>query len=520
LTSYVLENGMGNYKLYLDSNETGTSFDRPGLLRLIDDIKRKLIHKVVVKDLSRLGRNNGETLTFLDFLKENQVQLISIGDNYDSFTDDDEIIGIRTWVNEHYSRDISKKVRANLKKKMKNGEHLSRPHFGYLKSDYEKNKLVVDERYRKVIQEIFDLYIKGWGYRALADYVQNRGIPTPSADKNYSGAKKAGRWNEQHIRRIITNRVYCGDTVQGVSEKISFKIKKTRRLPPEKWIVVENTHEAVVSREIFELAQQIRAKRWLEGTGRKKKREDHPHLFSGFLVCAACGSNLVYKKKKHGPARYICGRYNKYGRKSGGCTMHQVREDKLITCLAEDVECLAGETVFQNRLADEYRKKFKRSAGQITGEIKRLELKIAEKKRQQKTIYLDKIKGTISEELFLETNCAMEKEITVLKARIDRLTGELAGSAHIEEDMTKIYALKLQVDAADIDREFLEKYVRKIIVIEDGEGINREVREKYGLDLIFTGEQLAEIARKKVRLIILYDLFPVAQKTPAMKPVC
>jgi len=318
LTAFVQENGMGDYKLYIDNNETGTSFDRPGLLRLVDDIKNNLVSTVVVKDLSRLGRNNGETLIFLDFLKENNVRLISIGDSYDSFTDDDEIIGIKTWVNEHYSRDISKKVRANLKKKMKNGEHLARPHFGYLKSGSEKNKLVVDERYRKVIQEIFDLYIRGWGYRALAGYVQDKGIPTPSMDKNYPGAKKSVRWNEQHIRRIIANRVYCGDTVQGVSEKISFKIKKTRRLPPEKWIVVENTHEAIVSREVFELAQQVRIKRWLEGEGRKKKKENGQHLFSGFLICAACGSHLVYKKKRNRPARYICGRYSRHGRKRRG----------------------------------------------------------------------------------------------------------------------------------------------------------------------------------------------------------
>lgn len=271
LSGFVAANGMGAFRQYIDNDESGVYFDRPGLLRLIQDIKNNLIGVVVVKDLSRLGRNNGETLTFLDFLKEHEVQLISIIDHYNSFTDDDEIIGIRTWVNEHYCRDISKKVRANLRNKIKNGEYLGRPHFGYIKSTREKNRLVVDRRYQKVIQLIFDLYIRGWGYRAVAEHIQSMNIPTPSQEKNYAGAKKSGRWNEQHIRRIITNRVYCGDTVQGVSEKVSFKSKKTRRLPPELWVVVENTHEPIISREIFALAQAIRFKRWREGGGKKEE---------------------------------------------------------------------------------------------------------------------------------------------------------------------------------------------------------------------------------------------------------
>jgi len=500
LSGFVRENGLGRYRLYIDNNESGTCFDRPGLLRLVEDIKSGFISTLVVKDLSRLGRNNGETLTFLDFLKENNVRLISIGDSYDSFFDDDEIVGIKTWVNEHYARDISKKVRANLKKKMQNGEYLGRPHFGYIKSDTEKNRLVVDERYREIIQEIFSLYIKGWGYRALADYMQGRGIPTPSQDKNYPGAKKSSRWNEQHIRRIITNRVYCGDTVQSVSEKVSFKLKKTRRLPPERWVVVENTHEAVISREVFDLAQRVRAKRWLEGAGRKKKKDNGQHLFSGFLACAACGSYLVYKKKKNRPAFYLCSRYNRFGRKDNGCTSHRIFEDELVGYLVEDVERLAGGKFFQDRLADEYKKSIKMSVEETARRIKQLEARVAEKKRQQKRVYLDKVKGIVTEGLFIEANAEIEKEIAILESGIGRLKEEMAASGRVEENSLKLSAVNLRVNAGDIDRIFLEKYVRKIIIAEDEEEINGTVREKYGLDSISAGKQ---------PVIILYELSPV-----------
>ncbi|OPX85139.1 MAG: hypothetical protein A4E53_03605 [Pelotomaculum sp. PtaB.Bin104] len=506
LIEFVEKNNLGTYRQYIDSDESGVYFDRPGLIRLIKDIENNLIGTVVVKDLSRLGRNNGETLTFLDFLREYNVQLISIIDHYNSFTDDDEIIGIRTWVNEHYCRDISKKVRANLRKKIQNGEYLGRPHFGYLKSTREKNRLVVDGRYQKVIQIIFERYISGWGYRALADYIQSMKIPTPSQEKNYAAAKRSDRWNEQHIRRIITNRVYCGDTVQGVSEKISFKLKKTRRLPPERWVVVENTHEAIIPREIFELAQEVRLKRWSEGAGRKKKKGNVQHLFSGLLVCAACGAHLVYKKKDTRPAGYVCGRYNRFGRKSGGCRSHHLQEDKLINYLIEDISRIAGKVNFCKLVAEEYRRGFNVPAEQINEELKRLERRKLEKKRQYKTIYLDRVKGNIGDELYLEAIADIEKEIAVIEADILRLNEKLAGLRQLEDQVQKIYSMQLQLEEVDIDRFFLEKYIKKIIIIDNQVEINRKVMEEYALDSILRKEQWVVLFQGKIKLIVLYNL--------------
>lgn len=510
LAGFVRENGLGDARFYVDNNESGTYFDRPGLLQLVEDIKSGTIETVVVKDLSRLGRNNGETLIFLDFLKESKVRLVSLGDNYDSMTDDDEIIGIKTWVNEHYARDISKKVRANLKKKMQNGEYLARPHFGYQKSDREKNRLVVDERYREVIQDIFGLYIKGWGYRALADYVQSLSVPTPSCDKNYGGVKKSDRWNGQQIRRIITSRVYCGDTVQGVSEKTSFKSKKTRRLPQEKWVVVENTHEPVVSRETFELAQQIRVRRWLEGEGRKKKKVNELHLFTGFLVCAACGANLVYRQKKSRPPLYICGRYDRFGRKAGGCTYNYIFEGELVSCLVEDLGQLTVGVSFQDRLAEEWRKVFGAPGKEIDEDVKRLESKVIEKKSQLKTVYLDRVKGVISEKLFLEASFEIEKETAILEAGIKRLREKGTAASRLVQDIKKINETELQIGPEDIDRVLLENYVMKIIVIGGEKGIAEEVRQKYGLDVIFNRPEIDEITGKKIKLLILYNLFPAS----------
>lgn len=503
LQSYVEKNISGTFNFYVDNDISGTCFDRPGLIRLVNDINSGLVKIIVVKDLSRLGRNNGETLTFLDFLREKDIRLIALGDNYDSFRDDDEIIGIKTWVNEHYARDISKKVRYNLKKKMQDGQYLGRPPFGYLKSAADKNKLVVDERYREIIQKIFELYINGWGYRALAEYVQSTGIPTPSQDKGYARTPKSGRWNEQHIRRIITNRVYCGDTVQGVSEKISFKSKRTRRVNSERWIVVPGTHEAIISRETFALAQQVREKRWLEGQGRKKNKQTGPHLFTGFIVCGGCGSHHAYRKKGNRPAGYICGNYNRFGRKD--CTSHHVREEELIQNIIRDIQAMADGISFRELLIREFKQKSSEKDNVIAN-IRKLESEVAGKRRQLQVAYLDKTRGIISEQLFLETKALVEREINLLTDRITKLRIDMENKTQKGGLENIISSLKLELlNRGDIDRTFLEQFVKKIIVIEGEEKIKHAVLKKCGLYLI-SEEQLQEIKGNNTRLIIIYNL--------------
>ncbi|MCG8402418.1 MAG: recombinase family protein [Firmicutes bacterium] len=500
LEEYAGENGLGRARFYTDNDVSGVYFDRPGLTRLIDDINSGLIGTVVVKDLSRLGRNNGETLLFLDYLQEKNVRLVSLSDGYDSFRDDDDTIGIRTWVNEYYARDISRKVRVNLKKKMRGGEFLGRPPFGYRKSILYKNRLEVDERYRDTIRNIFELYIGGWGYRALADYVQCTGVPTPGRDKGCTRVSGFSRWEGQHIRRIITNRVYCGDTVQGVSEKVSFKSRKTRRLPGERWIVVPDTHEPIVDRETFALAQRVRMKRWLEGGGRKSRISAGAHLFSGFLVCAACGSRHVYRKKGNRPGGYICGRYNRHGRR--GCTSHHVAENRLISCLLEDLRAMAGSVSYHDQLNKRCREEL--LAGECRkAAVDKLDSKIERTKEYLAAAYLDKLKGVISEELFGQTSAALKWDVKSLSAQRDRLKAErmnLEQSNHNNKDI--IVPGPETIEEIDVDREYLEKYLRVIIVLEEEEGINGLIAEEYGL----TGGGLNPEEHQFPELVIVYNL--------------
>jgi len=506
LTEYVRSQGMGEPVIYEDSDISGTCFDRPGLVRMVGDINRGRVDTLVVKDLSRLGRNNGETLTFLDYLQEKNVRLISLGDSYDSFHDEDDTIGIRTWVNEYYARDISKKVRANLKKKMQNGEYLGRPPFGYRKSDCCKNKLEVDERYRELINELFTLYIQGWGYRALAGFVQRLGIPTPGQDKGYARAPAAGQWEGQHIRRIITNRVYCGDTIQGVREKVSFKSRKVRRLPGEKWIVVPDTHEPIINRDTFELAQRVRKKRWLVGAARKPAQSSGAHLFTGLIFCADCGSRHVYRRKVGRPGGYVCGRYNRLGRP--GCSSHHVAEAKLVGLIHRDVLEMGAGVPFRERVKDHYQNDL--AARDESKRLEKLAREIENRQRQLKTIYMDRIRGYISEVLFLETKDTLQREITILTRQYEKALTVTAGNYRQVQGLRVINQLALELlNDNDIDRLFLEMFVKKIFVLEQGDFKGEQLKIDNDLCPMLSNLVTKEPGGAEPGLLIVYNLEPV-----------
>lgn len=252
LIDYVKRTGLGNIReVYLDDNVSGSAFDRAGLERLKEDVEKGRINLVLLKDLSRLGRNNAKTLLFLDYLEEYGVRVLTFDGRYDS-TDDNDTVGIETWANERYIKDISRKIRASLKYKISKGDYIGSAPFGYKKSSAEKNRLCIDEEKAEIVRQIFKLYRKGYGYSSVARMLEGRGLRAPGGGSSWSGIA---------VRRIIDNRVYTGDTVQGVSEKLSYKSKKTRRLPAADWTITPGTHEAIISKEEFFEAQKLRQQR-------------------------------------------------------------------------------------------------------------------------------------------------------------------------------------------------------------------------------------------------------------------
>ena len=270
LNQYAEEN---NYKVveeYIDDGFSGTNFDRPAFKRMIDDIKVKKINMVITKDISRLGRDYIGTGELIEkYFPKNNIRYIAINDGIDTFLDNinNDIVPFKAIINDMYAKDISKKVKSSLRSRMKEGLYVSgRCPFGYKKDYNNKNHLIVNEEQAIVVKTIFNLALKGNTCHYIAQELTKRKIKPPSAYYNYVWNKKCsskcisqqfGSWVDTTIKSILTNRTYIGDTVQGKTKKINYKLRKTIKNNPSDYIIVENTHEAIIDREVFKHVQNL-----------------------------------------------------------------------------------------------------------------------------------------------------------------------------------------------------------------------------------------------------------------------
>ena len=317
LLRYAAENGLEVYDTYIDDGFTGTNFDRPGFRRMIADIESGLIGTVLVKDLSRLGRDHIDTGYYYErYFPARNVRFIAVNDGIDT---EREAAGndmglFKAAFNDLYAKDISKKVVTALQAKKKNGEFIGAvAPYGYRKSAESKNRLEPEPEESETVRHIFERRLMGEGYTAIARWLDGKGIPPPSVKRGSNTA----HWSDTVVKRILTNPTYCGDLTQNRSRKINYKVDRRRVLPAGEWITVRNTHEPLVSRHVFERVQA--------GIQRRTPGPEHP--LSGFLFCASCGSRMSFVSR----GRYsyaVCGGWKRSGGKR--CRSHCCREDELI----------------------------------------------------------------------------------------------------------------------------------------------------------------------------------------------
>lgn len=453
LIDFVKRSNLGTiYKTYVDDNVSGSGFERNALEELKKDVLSCNINLVILKDLSRLGRNNAKTLLFLDFLEEYGVRVMTADGRYDSLKDN-ETVGIDTWYNERYVRDISKKIRANLRFKIEQGEYIGNAPYGYVKSVNEKNRLVVDARTAPVVREIFSLYKQGYGYALIAKMLNEKGYPSPSSKNSDIPITP---WNQVAVQRILCNRVYIGDTVQGVSEKISFKNKKTRRLPFDKWIITTNTHEPIIKNEDFEEVQKIRAKK----RSNQGYNRNISHLLSNMLYCGKCGKAMYVRVRKDRPVGYICSSYTKYG--SDSCSSHYVTEQAILEVISDELlDMLSNRELidsFNLKYANEEDDRQKRYEM-----AQKLEQQIAAKQKQQDILYLDRLEVKISEQLFLRMNQSIEDRITSLKRDKEKLLQE---EKKLQDKIQVVESFVNRIKSQGISKNIIEQMVNRVIVYD------------------------------------------------------
>ncbi len=315
LLRYAAENDMTVVDTYIDDGFTGTNFNRPGFRRMISDIESGLIDIVLVKDLSRLGRDHIDTGYYYErYFPSRKIRFIAVNDGIDTEreTAGNDMGLFKAAFNDLYAKDISKKVITALQSKKRGGEFIGAlPPYGYQKSAKNKNKLEPKSEEAAVVQKIYEWRLQGESYIGIARRLNSQGVPPPSARKG----KTASGWNDTSVKRILTNPTYCGNLTQNRSRKINYKVDRRKTLPPEEWIIVQNTHEPLVSEKLFQSVQNS-----------VEKRKTGTYPLSGLLYCAECGSRMTFISR--GRNRYaVCGQW----KRSGGqkCFSHCCNEKTL-----------------------------------------------------------------------------------------------------------------------------------------------------------------------------------------------
>lgn len=325
------------YDIYSDDGFSGSNFLRPEFKRMIADIEAGRVNCVIVKDLSRFGRDYIETGRYLQKIFPSLgVRFIALADNYDSFFADrgesSIVLPVKNFINDSYCRDISVKVKSGLEARRRNGEFIS-PFavYGYAKDPEDKNHLIIDEYAAVNVRNIFKWKIEGMAVSAIVKRLDSLGVLPPREYKKSMGVKFNGGfsgtgrslWSSASVKRILTNEVYLGHLVQGKSQKINYKVQKVIAKPEKEWIRAEHTHEAIITEDDFNIVQNL-----LKSDSRKSPDMNKPGRFAGLLFCGDCGEQMVrrvnhYKGKTK--VYYICSTKNR----GEGCSRHSIKETVL-----------------------------------------------------------------------------------------------------------------------------------------------------------------------------------------------
>lgn len=462
------------YDTYVDDGYTGTNFNRPAFQRMIADIEAGKVNCVIVKDLSRFGRDYIDTGKYLErYFPDNDVRFISITDYIDSFKQAyDMLLPIKNIFNEQYARDISKKVCASMNAKQKAGEFIGAfASYGYRKSPADKNSLLVDEYAAEIVRKVFHLYISGYGKNSIAKKLNREGILCPTEYKrmngqNYRNAHKletTSYWTYSTINQMLHNEMYAGNMVQG--RKTQRMRSKQRVTDKEDWIVVEHTHEAIIDRETWEKTQRL--------LGRRTRNLDlntNVSIFAGFLKCGDCGRSLVKKigTVGHGEGiiNYYCGTYVRSGTQY--CSPHPMPHLILQKIILEDLK-----TVIQS--IDDLQEVVKQNQEEVItvkrvtdNEKNRLNAELEKVRKLKKSIYEDYREELISKEEFVTYRQEYLNKEDLLAKRLESIEtqqeAETAPDIFESPWIKKLLALR---SIEELDRDIVVEMIHEIQVFKN-----------------------------------------------------
>ena len=475
LEQYCKDHKITDYKFYCDDGCSGTNFDRPSFKKMLSDIDEGKINLVIVKDLSRFGRNYVEAGMYVQRFTDSNIRFIAADDNYDSLVNSDDLLfPIKNVVNEMYARDVSKKTKAAKKAKARDGQFIgSKAPFGYKIDPNDRHHLIVDEPAAQVVKRIFRLASEGVGYNKMAKIFREEKVLTPIAYFNLNNPdyfksdywRKEFDWHVTSIRAILNNEVYLGKLVYGNQRNKSMKSKEKVRNPKEDWIVVENCHEPIITQELWDTVHKI-----LNAKHRPAKAGE-VQMFAGLLYCSDCGHCLTYSQKQrkdggyHGA--YSCWMYKTHGKEY--CASHYITFDTIYELVLIDIQrnlfqYRKNTDKFKSILSRKYQSDSQKQAEQITLEYEQKQKRCEELDKIISRLYEDNVLGRIGDERYESMSQSYEleqveikKALPILKSKIDELKRQ-SDCADNFINVIKKYTIIDKLDAAILN-ELIDKIV-------------------------------------------------------------
>ncbi|MBZ4653104.1 MAG: putative site-specific recombinase [Peptococcaceae bacterium] len=488
LQKYADDNGFTNTEFFVDDGYSGTNFDRPDWQRLISLVEEGRIGTIIVKDMSRLGRDYLKVGYYTEVLfPGSDIRFIAINNNVDSANQQDsDFTPFLNIINEWYAKDTSKKIRAVFKSKGESGKPLcTNPPYGYIKDPEDKTRWIVDEEAAKVVREAFRLCMQGYGPSQIAKEFTRRRIMNPTAHARKNGINIPDNrghdddyvWRGSTIVHMLSRQEYLGHTVNFKTYRKSYKQKKQMKNDPSEWMIFKNTHEAIIEESVFEVVQRIR-----DGRRRLTPMGEMP-LLSGMMFCADCGNKLYQVRGrgwKHEKEYFVCATYRKI---KGGCSSHQIRNAVVEELLLDGIRRVTAfardcEEEFVEMVTKKTRSELDKSMRDSRRELEQAQARIAKLDEIIQRLYEDNIEGKISDERFAKMTANYEAEQQTLEKRVTELksimTEEKESALNVDHFLTLV---RKYTDIKELTAEIIREFVEKIYVYKaeriDGRRVQR-----------------------------------------------
>lgn len=503
LKQFAESNSIAIYDYYVDDGYSGTNFERPSFKKMITDIENGKINCVITKDLSRLGRNYLQSGAYIEmYFPQKNIRYIAITDGIDTLnSNQNDIMPFKNILNEMYAKDTSKKVKSAIQSRMREGTYIgSKAPFGYLKDPDNKRRLIIDEKTKPIVELIYKLCLEGKGTQLISQELMKRKIPRPSAfvenaEKLYGLTEENKyQWSHRMVLNVLRDPVYCGNMARNKRPTLSFKNSKRMYIPKSDYIYAKDTHEGIVSEEIWEQVQTMIDKRKCNN----KKGLYYDNIFQGLVRCPKCGYALTpktdYRLKKKELIDFVhfsCSTYKKYG--VNACSSHRIEARDLYNIVLEDIQyhgnmALSAKEDFVEKIIEKIEVEKIDEGKELSNKLELKKNQLAELDRSYEQLYEDRLEGNITERNFNLMNVSISKKQDKLIEEIKVLEGDIEVSFETEDNYKKFMNnISKYAKIKSLNRYILNQIIDKIYVY-DKEEIDGQISQKVEIHYKFIGK--------------------------------